>query len=113
WSSDVCSSDLYQVMENPGWQESQAVQLLSAEDQQELRADLGELLFLLAQGKVLQSKMNQDAAERRREVEEALEWNSAAQKCYGADQGSRALTLQRADLEALLGHQEEANRLRD
>src|SRR5438552_996895 len=89
----------YQVMENPGWQESQAVQLWSAEDQQELRADLGELSFLLAQGKALQSKMNQDAAERRREVEEALEWNSAAQKCYGADQGSRALTLQRADLE--------------
>jgi len=103
----------YQVMENPGWQESQAVQRLSAEDQQELRADLGELLFLLAQGKALQSKMNQDAAERRREVEEALEWNLAAQKCYGADQGSRALTLQRAELEALLGHQEEANRLRD
>jgi serine/threonine protein kinase/tetratricopeptide (TPR) repeat protein len=103
----------YQVLENPAWQESQAVRLLPAEDQQELRAQLGELFFLLAQGKCLQGKTNQDAAKRQRDLEEALEWNRAAEKSYGTEQASRALALQRSEVERLLGHQEEANRLQD
>jgi serine/threonine protein kinase/Flp pilus assembly protein TadD len=103
----------YQVLENPAWQESQSVKLLSAEDQQELRTQLGELFFLLAQGKWLQGKSSQDAAERQRGLEEALEWNRAAENCYGPDQVSRALTLQRSELEGLLGHQQEADRLRN
>src|SRR5262249_46632682 len=94
----------YRVLENPAWQEAKAIQLLSGEDQKQLRDNLGELFFLLAQAKLSQAQTSKDANQKRSELATALEWNQTAEKCYGADQASRALAYQRAELEALLNH---------
>jgi serine/threonine protein kinase/Tfp pilus assembly protein PilF len=102
----------YQVSENPAWQERAAVKLLTEEDQGQLRDSLGELFYLLAQAKLSQARTTPDADQKHRQAGEALAWNAVAQKCYGADQASRALTWQRAELEALLDHPQEATRLR-
>jgi serine/threonine protein kinase/tetratricopeptide (TPR) repeat protein len=103
----------YQVLENPAWQQLSAVKKLSAEDQGELRENLGELFFLLAQAKLSQAKTSKDSQQRQQQAETALEWNLAAEKCYAPDQVSRTLTWQRSELEDVLGHQDEAKRLRD
>jgi serine/threonine protein kinase/tetratricopeptide (TPR) repeat protein len=103
----------YRVLENPSWQETKAIQLLSGEDQKQLRDNLGELFFLLAQAKLSQAQTSQDANQKQSELATALEWNKTAEKCYGADQASRALAYQRAELEALLNHPEEAKRLHE
>jgi serine/threonine protein kinase/tetratricopeptide (TPR) repeat protein len=103
----------YQVLQNPAWQKSQAVQLLSGEDQNQLPDHMGELFFLLAQAKLAQAQTTQDAGQKQQEAKTALEWNLAAEQCYGVDQASRALIFQRSELERLLNHPEEAKRLRD
>ena len=103
----------YQILENPAWQESKAIQLLSGEDQKQLRDSLGELFFFLAQARLSQARTSQDANQKQSELATALEWNKTAEKCYDADQASRALAYQRAELEALLNHPEEVKRIRE
>jgi tetratricopeptide (TPR) repeat protein len=67
----------------------------------------------LAQAKLSQAQTTQDANQKQREAGAALEWNMAAERCYGTDQASRALAFQRSELETLLDHPQEAKRLRD
>jgi eukaryotic-like serine/threonine-protein kinase len=103
----------YDVLKNSQWESLPQVRLLPDEDRRQLRENLGELLFLLARAQSLQAGTIANEAERRREVQTALDWNKAAESCCGLDPISRALMLQRAELEAQLGHAAEASRLRE
>src|SRR5262249_6914596 len=65
---------------------------------------------LLAQGLSLQALNNTDSAARTELLSEALRYNELAEKCDG-EHASRALWAQRAELTALLGKTEEAEKL--
>ena len=54
-----------------------------------------------------------DAKRPRAMLDEALRLNRLAETCYPDGQAPRALWAQRAELEARLGHDDEARRLRE
>src|SRR4029077_15724562 len=62
----------YQVLDNPAWQKSQAVKLLSGEDQDQLRDSFGELFFLLAQAKLTQAQTAQNSDQKQQQAKIAL-----------------------------------------
>ena len=95
--------DRYRVLEDPSWQQAPAFRRLSPEAQERLRADAGELLFLLA---AMADPFQGDDPLRR-----ALEMNERAESCYPAGQPPAALLRQRADLLRQLGRQAEAGQL--
>jgi len=98
--------DRYQVLENPSWQQARAFRRLPPEHQERLRADVGELLFLLA------ALPPRDAnSPRDHQLRGALELNLRAESCYPDDQAPAALLRQRAVLERQLGRPAEAERL--
>ncbi|HMF12950.1 MAG TPA: tetratricopeptide repeat protein, partial [Gemmataceae bacterium] len=101
----------YDVLEDADWQEQSAFQSLPAEDQARTREDVGELLALLAQARLLQSAYPMDPARRAELVREALHFNERAQTCYPADETPRSLWSQRAEAMRSLGRSEEADRL--
>lgn len=98
----------YQVLESPRWQEQPAVTLLPAADQQRLREEVGELLWLLAQAVTRQEK----APDGESPILFARRLNELAESCYPPDRVPRVLWLQRVHLVAQLSGQEaEAGRL--
>jgi serine/threonine protein kinase/Flp pilus assembly protein TadD len=98
--------DRYRVLDDPSWQQAPAFQRLPADDQERLRADAGELLFLLAALPAPPAGPSPDDGLRR-----ALELNARAASCYPAGQAPAALLRQRAELARQLGEQAEADRL--
>jgi len=99
---------LYEVLDNHRWHELPAVRHLPREDQQRLDAQAGELLFLLAKATALHAQYYAPASLREQKLQEALQFNLLAEKCFAKDQCPRALWEQRADLAKLLGHDDEA-----
>lgn len=99
----------YQVLDNPAWHELPAVRLLSEEQKEQLHENLGELMFLLARAHLMQAEIKRDATEGQSEARAALQWNSEAEKCFGADKANSALALQRAKIKALIDPQSKAN----
>jgi serine/threonine protein kinase len=78
--------DRYEVLDNPSWQALPAVRRLPAEDRDQLRAGVGELLFLSARAKLLEAAYRPDAPRREEQVGLALRFNDAAAACYDDDQ---------------------------
>jgi tetratricopeptide (TPR) repeat protein len=102
--------DRYRVLETRSWQEGTNVSALSAEERQRLRADMGELLLLLARSTARQAEAAPDPEEQ---LAFALRLNALAEGCYPPDAGPRALYLQRAELTRLAGRGDEARRLHE
>src|SRR5262249_56634201 len=69
-----------------------------------------ELLLLLSRGVTLQASEKKDSSSRDQALAEALRLNELAES-WGADQGSRALYQQRAEIYRLLGRPEDAQRM--
>jgi serine/threonine protein kinase/Flp pilus assembly protein TadD len=103
----------YDVLQNPAWDDSPAVQYLTAADQAVLRENTGGLLLLVAQGLSLQAANQSDRAAREELLGEAVRLNGMAASCFGSDEDSRAVLTQRAHLTELLGNKHEAQDLRD
>jgi serine/threonine protein kinase/Tfp pilus assembly protein PilF len=94
----------FRVLDDPSWQEAPAFRRLTPEDQDRLRADAGELLFLLAALAPLETA-GPDS------VRHGLELNGRAASCYPDDQVPAGLLRQRAALERQLGREAEAEQL--
>jgi serine/threonine protein kinase/Tfp pilus assembly protein PilF len=112
----VCRSalDRYQVLDNPQWQESATVRHLAPEEQNQLRAEVGKLLLLLAHASSkLALFQTEDRNRWHEEIQQAWRYNQLVQENTGANQSSRAFWLQRADLAELLGNRTEAKRARE
>jgi serine/threonine protein kinase/tetratricopeptide (TPR) repeat protein len=104
--------DRYQVIDNASWQTLPAVQRLPEEDQARLREEAPELLMLLSQAISVQATGAADSSQQAEQLRLALRFNQRAEACFGNDQASRALLLQRAEIAGLLGQDPEARRLR-
>ncbi len=92
----------YQVLDDPAWHKAPALARLGPDRPALVRAEAGELVFLLAALSALQDDSGR-----------ALELNARAEACYPVGQAPRALVLQRAALLENLERGEEARRLRD
>ena len=103
----------YQANADDRWRDQSAVRRLPAEEKDRLQSEVGELLVLLAAPAVRPDDRPADDPKRQDELREALRMNQLAEKCYPEGQAPRALWAQRSQLEALLGHDDEARRRRE
>jgi eukaryotic-like serine/threonine-protein kinase len=85
--------DRYGIETDSHWADRSRVTLLSADQQQTLRHELGGMLLMLA--RVELARKPAGAAEA---AEAALKWNRLAEQCYPADARPRLLARQRAAL---------------
>ncbi len=99
--------DRYRVDVDPGWRDQPAVARLPQEEKDRLQAELGELLLLAASADVRWEAPRPDA------LEEAMRMNRIAEVCYSTEAAPRALWTQRAELEELLGHSQDARYLHE
>jgi serine/threonine protein kinase/predicted Zn-dependent protease len=90
----------YQVLEAADWQALPAVALLPPGEQQRLREDIGELLWLMARAT---PQTSGDANASRA----ALRLNALAESCYAPADVPRVVWMQRAELAARLPEQED------
>lgn len=100
--------DRYDILANSAWQKETAVRHLPADDQTRLRAEAGELLFLLAALTRLQAHPDLQARQREILLQRAWEFNVQAGSCYNDSDAPGALWQQRALLAQLLGREDEA-----
>jgi serine/threonine protein kinase/Flp pilus assembly protein TadD len=91
----------YQVLRLPSWQQSPLLDALRAGEQQQLREDVGEILWLLARTTLA------DAAGPE-PIERALHLNALAETCYAAGEPPPTLWSQRAECLRRLGRENEA-----
>jgi serine/threonine protein kinase len=95
--------DRYRVLDESSWRDLQAVQLLSAPEQVQLKEQIGELLFLLARATCTHAVHHVDSAHRDHAIRLAHRFNNLAEACYLPDRMPRAIWQQRAKLMKLLG----------
>jgi eukaryotic-like serine/threonine-protein kinase len=94
----------YPVLDDPSeWRRRPAVRYLSAANEARLRADLEDLLLLLARAKVQQAAGTRDGGQKEDQLRAALRWNQLAQQLSPDSQPCQALLAQRAELLQLLG----------
>jgi serine/threonine protein kinase/tetratricopeptide (TPR) repeat protein len=89
----------YGLPEDEEWLRRADVRLLSEEQRQRLRCDVGDLLSLLARAEMLRAARE---GGRRRGLEEAKKFNRLAHDAYSAGERPAYLKRQRAELRALL-----------
>lgn len=94
--------DRYGVLESPDWQETPLVGALPAEQREQLREDMGELLLLLA-----------GAMARQGQIDLPLRLNAMAAGCFPPATAPRALWRQRAELARSAGRADEARQFED
>ena len=102
--------DRYGVDAEGRWRNAPSFRRLSDGEKGRVQAELGEALLLLASSEVEGAEQGRVSAPS---AEEALRLNRLAETCYPDGAAPRALWAQRAELEAQLGHGDEARRLRD
>jgi serine/threonine protein kinase/Tfp pilus assembly protein PilF len=100
--------DRYQVLGNPAWDELPQFRRLPEDKRDHLRDDLGELLLMSARATTLRAQPPQV----REFARDALHLNDLALACFGQQQAPKAVWQQRADLVAVLGDDQEADRLK-
>ncbi len=83
------------------WASPDAVRHLSDRERRQLREDVAEAFYRMAQVAALRAEFA-CGAERARQLELAERWNAAAER-YGGDRLPRAVREQRAELAALAG----------
>jgi len=101
--------DHYHVQANSEWQDLSAFQRLSAEQQRRTRADVGELLILMAAVCRLQSDGQSSITPADAAIHRAMELNHQAESVYPTGEVPAAVWQQRAILAADLAHADEAN----
>jgi serine/threonine protein kinase/Tfp pilus assembly protein PilF len=104
--------DRYEAIDNPHWNELPVVRRLIPENRAQLEEDVGQLLFLLAQGTSILAGSQPDSPHRDEQHRVALHLNRRAEACSGAGHPSQALLLQRAELISLLEDECSGERLR-
>jgi serine/threonine protein kinase/Flp pilus assembly protein TadD len=103
---------IYHALDNPAWARQSAVTRLSAANQAKLRAEMQDLLLLLARATLLQATAVHDPSQREEQVRAALHLNELADSLTPDETACQALLAQRAELMKLLGDEAEARRLR-
>jgi tetratricopeptide (TPR) repeat protein len=101
------------VPDNPSWRQTGPIRYLLAREQEQLRQDIGELLFLLARITARQVETTTDPSAREEQLQSAHRLNVLAETCYAIDEAPQAFWLQRADLAHLSGEETVAQCLRD
>ena len=101
----------YHVLDDSNWLDAKAVRRLSAEVQNTLRNEVGELLLI--QAKNLRHQAQRTPSSPERFWDEAGRMNELAEHSFPPDAIPRAVWLQRAALQADRGHAIEAERMRD
>jgi serine/threonine protein kinase/tetratricopeptide (TPR) repeat protein len=101
----VCRGALqrYHVLDDPAWQQSAPVRSLGAEEQVRLRQEVEELLLLLTHATTLEARAQREPAQHAEDLQRALQFNTFAESRAGVERPSRALWLQRGELEEALG----------
>jgi eukaryotic-like serine/threonine-protein kinase len=99
--------DRFRVLDDPAWMDHGPLPRLSPELRQEARADVGELLFLLAAVNRLRAD-GAPADEAHAAIGRARDLNRRAESAWPADQAPDALWQQRASFAADLGEGPEA-----
>ena len=95
------------------WQQQSAVRRLHANEKALLRADIGEILYLLAKVTIRRVESSDLLPAQQTEMLlKSLRWNELAEQ-YGNDRLPRAVLEQRAELLRLAGDRREADRIRD
>jgi serine/threonine protein kinase/tetratricopeptide (TPR) repeat protein len=84
------------------WERGRLVRYLSDGDRRALRADVGEVFYLMARSTSVQAQHIPDPAKRAELVRRAESWTGTADR-YAGNQLSRSLAAQRADLLRLRG----------
>jgi hypothetical protein len=107
------TAERYRVLDAPAWQETPLVLALPAGERQQLREQMGQLLFLWAKAHAGEAAANPDPTRRRDQAQFASQLNARAEGCYAPDGAPRALALQRAHLTELTGDEAGARRLRE
>ncbi|HJZ55084.1 MAG TPA: protein kinase, partial [Gemmataceae bacterium] len=97
---------------NADWLTSGPVRRLSEADREQLRADVGETFYRMAQVEFMKATATTDEAVRATRLDLAAQWNAVAER-YAADQFPRAIREQRAAVAELRGEAGEAKRLRE
>jgi tetratricopeptide (TPR) repeat protein len=101
--------DRYDVLSDPGWQQSPQVLALPEVARQQLAEDMGELLLLVARAALWRYKNSSDPSQVKGLLENALVMNERAADCAVASAG---LWRQRGELWALLGQEARAEESR-
>jgi tetratricopeptide (TPR) repeat protein len=102
----------YRVLDDPAWAERPAVALLSLDERERLRREIGRLLLLDARAVIWQAERAADPPRRAEHLRLAIQLNDRAADVLGDGSPSRALLLQRSDLARLDAREDEASRLR-
>jgi serine/threonine protein kinase/predicted Zn-dependent protease len=110
----VCEqvAERYQILGSSSWNDLPTVRRLAPDEQQTLRDDLGELLFLWARACSLLIRTAPSNAGRQEIIARALHLNELAATFYAPELRPPALTLQRARLLELSGRHTEAQELK-
>lgn len=102
--------ELYPLLDNPNWREEAAVRCLPGAQQDKLEEGLRTLLLLLARVTALEAADLPPGQERTAALEAALRLNDRARGAAAETRSARAWWSQRAQLLALLGRKDEADR---
>src|SRR5207244_574428 len=84
---------LYHVLENEDWQKRPTLTYLDVQDQQQLKENIGELLFVRAR-----SVLNGRKDTPREQLAQALRWNEVALTCFPRESEPGVFLEQRANL---------------
>jgi serine/threonine protein kinase/tetratricopeptide (TPR) repeat protein len=101
---------LYGVLGDRSWLQRPAVSQLPEADRDQLRAEVGDLLLLLARATSLRASPTADPARPNESAQTALRLNELAETLFPG-QTPKAVLAQRAELIAMMGQAEEAKRL--
>ncbi len=102
----------YRILETSSWESDSLVTLLTVEQQQLLRRDMGELLWMWAHGLIGQIQSTPDSKSREDTIQLALRLNRLAQEHASKNASLRPLFEQRATLLEFADQHEDAAKLR-
>lgn len=95
----------WHILDEANWQTSAPYRRLSTNNQQQVRADAGEMLFLLAG--LVQTQAD-DSNQQEQVLRRALDCNVRAQTCFSPERVPLALRQQHASLRIALGESAES-----
>jgi eukaryotic-like serine/threonine-protein kinase len=100
----------YQILDQPAWRESAAVQRLPAEVRTRLEEEAGQLLVLLAHAQQLAGDQETDAAKSAERFRAGVHFCVLAGTCFKDEQTPQALWKQQGDLHRRLNDRELAEK---
>lgn len=105
--------DRYGIGHDPAWMQQPLFTRLPPDRQNQLRADLGEMLLLMDRGEQLRAGDAADASGRLEALRKALEWNRLAEACYPDGKIPALLARHRAQLLAALPEESRSSSARE